>query len=471
MATEKNLVTNARLSEIKTAEAGLADNLYEHANASLSKAHGIQLYYLPHPFYDDYGNDVSSYCDSGGDRVGYYQGIFTYSNVNYYVPLEVTTLTGKDPDTGMSLLHETDTATPSSAPSETALVTDFTPQDQQDLIVTNNDVLLPHLLLSHWETHEAGVYQITAQDTYDSAGHKIGDYVVTLSVDGNELNLPCSSRLGGPVQPPRNVAIAPTSIAWAFASGEGYEGGSTCTATWTGSAPFTSIRWQLLQSGSVWSYLTNANGSSAGSLTSYDGRLNIAGYCTVDLNSFTSLFTFTSVGTLVGSNVGQLRVEITNSEGTSYAYCLLSATDETSSCVVFSSGVESGLLGFSNFRTALHYRLQVNQFEFLGDQVWGGYMVLGNRLKPHILKRTRLGRFACKYVLPHVAEGMKWRMGKSKPNLYSVVIGYTYMAACLVAYLFNKNEADSHIKTVSKHSLMSLYHKHLKRIRKKSVKE
>ena len=70
MASEKNLVTQARLQEVKFAQNELVDNLYAHVNDSLSRAHGIELYYLPHPTYDSNGNDISIYWDSHGDRVG-----------------------------------------------------------------------------------------------------------------------------------------------------------------------------------------------------------------------------------------------------------------------------------------------------------------------------------------------------------------------------------------------------------------
>lgn len=201
MASEKNLVTKARLSEIKTAEGDLVENLFQHANASLSKAHGIVIYNLPHPFLDANGNDISIYQDSHGDRVGYYFMRLTYNNVNYYAPLEDSVLEGKDPTTGIS--PDTNVFVPTVIPQGTAWVTDFTPEDEADLIYTNDSVLLPHTKLSHWETHSGGIYQILPQITVDSAGHRIGNYVARILVDGVELLIPCDPRIGGPVQPVR----------------------------------------------------------------------------------------------------------------------------------------------------------------------------------------------------------------------------------------------------------------------------
>jgi len=202
MASEKNLVTKARLSEVKTAESELVDNLYAHANASLSKAHGLILWNLPHPTLDGSGNDISVYRDSHGDRVGYYFLRLTYNNTNYFAPLELSTLPGKDPLTGISPDTNVVGITP-VIPGGTAWVTDFTPQDEQDLIVTNNQLLLPHTLLSHWETHTGGIYQVIPQITVDSAGHRVGNYVARIVVDGVELQIPCDPRIGGPVQPMR----------------------------------------------------------------------------------------------------------------------------------------------------------------------------------------------------------------------------------------------------------------------------
>ena len=203
MASEKNLITQARLQEVKFAQSELVDNLYAHANASLSIAHGIELYYLPHPTLDGVGNDISVYRDSHGDRVGYYYMRLTFNNTNYYAPLEVTTLAGKDPMTGISPDLNVGVIVPVT-PGGTAWVTDFTPEDEQDLIVTNDSVLYPHTLLSHWETHGAGIYQIFPQNTYDSAGHKIGTHLARIVVDGVEYRVPCTtSATGGIPQPPR----------------------------------------------------------------------------------------------------------------------------------------------------------------------------------------------------------------------------------------------------------------------------
>lgn len=221
MSSEKNLITNSRLAEIKAAEAELVDNLYAHANTTLSKAHGFEFYNLPHPTYDSSGNDISIYSDSNGDRAGYYQMRLTYNNVNYYAPLESSILAGKDSLTGLVPASD---STVSSTLESTAWLTDLT-VDEQALIASNTSVLLPHFLLSHWETHQAGVYQVLPQIVNDSAGHRVSNYVAKVVVDGRELLIPCDTRIGGPLQAPRLAAACPTAAFTGPVSGSFYMSG------------------------------------------------------------------------------------------------------------------------------------------------------------------------------------------------------------------------------------------------------
>jgi len=198
MAAEQNLVTKGRLEEIKSAEALLSENLNAHANASLSKAHGFILYNLPHPTLDANGNDLSVYSDSHGDVCGTSLLRLTYNGVNYYVPLQSSGLPGKNPNTGITPNYSNSGV---AAPSSTAWITDFTQQDMQDLLFTNDSVLLPHANLAHWETHTGGVYQIIPQIINDSAGHRVSNYIARILVDGVELWLPCDTRTNGPLKP------------------------------------------------------------------------------------------------------------------------------------------------------------------------------------------------------------------------------------------------------------------------------
>ena len=212
MSAEQNLITKGSLSEIKSAETILSENLYAHANASLSKAHGMIFYNLPHPTYDTDGNDISIYYDSHGDIVGNNLMRLTYNGINYYVPIQTSTLAGKDPNTGITPDITTLTGLGAAVPGGTAWVTDFTQAEQADLIFTNDNVLLPHALLSHWEAHTGGIYQVLPLVVTDSAGHRVSNYIARILVDGTELYVPCDLRSRGPAQPVRVAFPAITTL-------------------------------------------------------------------------------------------------------------------------------------------------------------------------------------------------------------------------------------------------------------------
>ena len=214
MATEQNLVTKASLEETQTAETLLVENLSAHVNASLSKAHGIIFYNLPHPTYDANGNDLSVYCDSHGDIVGNNLMRLTYNRINYYAPINPSSLTGKSPLTGLdpSVFISAATAQAAVIPGNTAWTTDFTLQDQQELLYTNDNILIPHTNLSHWETHTGGIYQVLPQIITDSAGHRVSNYIARILVDGAELWIPCDTRSNGPIQPVRVAFPAITTL-------------------------------------------------------------------------------------------------------------------------------------------------------------------------------------------------------------------------------------------------------------------
>lgn len=205
MAIEQNLVTKDSLEETQTAETLLVENLSAHVNASLSKAHGIVFYNLPHPTYDANGNDLSVYYDSHGDIVGSSLMRLTFNRVNYYAPINPSSLAGKSPTTGLDPNVFITAASASAAviPGATAWTTDFTQQDQEELLYTNDNILLPHTNLAHWETHTGGIYQILPQIITDSAGHRVSNYIARILVDGAELWIPCDTRSNGPIQPVR----------------------------------------------------------------------------------------------------------------------------------------------------------------------------------------------------------------------------------------------------------------------------
>lgn len=354
MASQKNLITQARLQEVKFAQNELVDNLYAHVNASLSKAHGIELYYLPHPTLDGNGNDISIYFDSHGDRVGYYFMRLTFNNTNYYAPLEITTLAGKDPMTGISPDTNVGVIVPVT-PGGSAWTTDFTPEDEQDLIVTNNSVLYPHTLLSHWETHTAGVYQIFTQATYDSAGHKVGTHVARVVVDGVEYWIPCTTAVGGIPQPmrlpfPAINTLQNTNCNWcSMGRDDNQYGYFWYNAPTGGTLPYT-FKWQLnsykvqkvgnwwsdpnIGSG-TWNDLVGVSGTMGPGGPAHVPPYNVdnpeAGTYSVVGNKLTLQV---STGDDSGHVVATVRGKYTNVAGSVYTnWCLFKANDEDGSWI------------------------------------------------------------------------------------------------------------------------------------------
>lgn len=196
-----DLITTDSLQEIKISEQEIVNNLYIHANSSLSKAHGWEFILLPNPFLDAYGNNLSTYQDSGGDIAGHYQLRLTHAGINYYAPLESSTLAGQDPNTNLTISQASALATQSNG--GTAWITTFSSQAEAVIASANTGVLIPHTLLGHWEAHTGGIYAVIPQVTYDSAGHVVGNYIARIGYNGQELWIPCEPRLGGPLQPPR----------------------------------------------------------------------------------------------------------------------------------------------------------------------------------------------------------------------------------------------------------------------------
>lgn len=347
MASQKNLITQARLQEVKFVQNELVDNLYAHVNASLSKAHGIELYYLPHPTYDGNGNDISIYLDSHGDRVGYYYMRLTFNNTNYYAPLEITTLAGKDPMTGISPDLNVGVIVPVT-PGGSAWTTDFTPEDTQDLIVTNDSVLYPHTLLAHWETHTAGVYQVFPQATYDSAGHKVGTHVARVVVDGTEYWIPCTTSASGGIPQPMRLpfpainTLQGTNCNWCSMGRDEHQFGYFWfNAATGGTLPYT-FTWQINSyqvqwSGNWWS------DPNIGSGTWIDLPYSLVQVALPGGSPYPGDYYYTlpnkltirsSVGDDSGYVVATVRGKYTNIAGSVYTnWCLYKANDEDGSWI------------------------------------------------------------------------------------------------------------------------------------------
>jgi len=315
-----NIITQSALEPIKTWEAQIAENLVSHANATLSKAHGWELIVLPHPYYVA-GNDVSVYQDSNGDLVGTYMVRLTSNNVSYYAPINISTLAGQDPLTGVQ-----STAGAVQGQGGTAWVTDFSTEAQANLIATITTLLLPHTLLSHWEAHTGAVYSILPQVVYDSAGHVVGNYVAKIVYKSQELLLPCDTRLGGPLQPPRNTVLTCDTPFVYIPGGAGNNCNVHFVATATGTLPITYLYEYSAASTGPWNPVTAPSFSPP-------GWGSIA--CTITGN----LLNITSVNP--GSDSTRyvyIRCTVTNAAGTGISNSIyFGAHDATGSWIVYAA--------------------------------------------------------------------------------------------------------------------------------------
>lgn len=341
MSAEKSILTQSSINNIKTWESQLAENLAAHANASLSKAHGMTYRYLLSPYLDSSGNDVGVYYDSGGDVVGYHQMQVTYNNTLYFVPLNSSMLDGQPAATGVP-----STVGSISTTGGSAWVTDFVSAAQQNMEATNN-LLLPHTQLSHWEAHTVSSYAVLPQSTVDSAGHTVGRYVLKLVYENQELFIPCDTRMGGPPQPARNISITIDTPNVVIPK----KSPNTCDVNiWayaTGTLPITySWQWSITNT-DPWTVFTN-------------GYVNVTGW-----SPGFDTFVFQNHVNIIYVNPGSRNTAsvyircavIQPGIGTFYTNSVqFTATDNTGSWIVYAAHAASPFTG-SEMRRLYHLRL------------------------------------------------------------------------------------------------------------------
>ena len=206
---QRNVITQSTLQPVQNAMNNVSANLAAHANASLSRAHGINLLYVVPGTVDEAGNDISVYRDTFGDVIGNYFVVFTINNQIYYAPGNDSVLPGQAANTGITP-YGSDSAVAAAA-KVTAWITDVISGDVAILDSINDDILLAHAVQGYWEAH--GGMTISTKKTFDSIGHLIGNYVVRFFFDGVEYEIPCDKRLGGPARPVGNLVLsqAPTN--------------------------------------------------------------------------------------------------------------------------------------------------------------------------------------------------------------------------------------------------------------------
>lgn len=238
---ERAIATQTGLGELKSILNEIGENLSAHANRSLARTHGIEL--MP-GYIDGDGNDLTTYKNSNGGVVGTKIIRFQVNGQLYYAPANLTVLAGNPSSTGLINTAGDQLFT---GIGNSSWITDFT-SEQFAQAQAINSLVTQHNQLSHNETHPP-VPKMTALAivTLDTAGHVVGHYIVQMTVGGVVYNIPCDTYFGGPLQPPRNVALSPSVLPTVvFQPGQSNNVSIPITAMANGTKPFT-YRWQSLQ--------------------------------------------------------------------------------------------------------------------------------------------------------------------------------------------------------------------------------
>lgn len=326
MAT-RNIVTQTGIEDLKFSLSELASNLASHANASLSKAHGINTIT---GYVDSYGNDLTTYQDSAGAVLGAYFVVFTVSGVRYYAPANATALAGQ---AALTAGIDTSGNDAFSGQGTSALITDYTSDLITQATNVNNNVLIPHTRLAHWNAH--GNITVAAQKTYSSTGTQVGSHLVYLTIGGVNYSIPVSDRIGGPVRTPVVSGISPSQSVH-FGSGEPNSCNIPLTLTVTAGTRPIVYHWQFNSNG-TWTDITPA---SSGAL-SVPGWNSGIGYAWASTS--TSTFTITSANPGSDATASmQLRCRVTNdaipdtgpTSGVITNICVFTAQDDTGGCFI-----------------------------------------------------------------------------------------------------------------------------------------
>lgn len=192
---DTQITTQSALGESNFILQEFANNLSAHSNASLSLSHGIDTFPALNP--DSNNNDRTNFEDSHSNVVGTRHVRFVIDGVSYWAPALTSTLAGQPSGNNVTTLQSS-SQTAGLGAGDDNWVTVFEQQSVDSITVINEDYLLPHTKLAHWETH--GSMTVESQTTLDSGGYEIGDTVVKLSIGGIVYKIPTHTRFGGPAQ-------------------------------------------------------------------------------------------------------------------------------------------------------------------------------------------------------------------------------------------------------------------------------
>lgn len=243
---DRNIVTQVGIEDLKFALTEIAENLSAHINASLSKAHGLNLV---SGFVDTDGNDRTTYQDSNGDVIGNYFLRFVVNNVIYFAPALVTSLPGQDATNGAI-----DTSPEGEFDSQggSAWITDYTSTQVEQAQSINTDVLIPHTRQPAQLTH--GNFTVVLQNTFTSLGHVAGTHIIQIRISNLVYTIPAVTRIGGPLQAPRIGGI-PTNLSVNIGSGDPNDCDVPVTVPFNGGTKPVEYHWQY-NNASVWTDIT-----------------------------------------------------------------------------------------------------------------------------------------------------------------------------------------------------------------------
>jgi hypothetical protein len=395
------IIAQTGVADLKFALAEVAENLSAHVNASLSKAHGLNVLL---GYTDAYGNDLTSYQDSNGDTLGDHFIRFAVGGTLYYAPAVISALAGQPDTTG-----EIDTSGDGgdSAVGGSSWVTDYTSEQVQQAESINNNVLLPHTRVAHADAH--GGMTVLVQNTFDTDGHIVATHLIQLRIGGNVYNIPVSPRFGGPVQPPRlqpipqvlflgetngNFGQNGTDVTMAVEGGKEWPSGIIWRTTMLGGTYPMDFEWQFSADNSTWLPFYDL---VSGVKVPATRRVNDCGFSPVNntfgtLNTAVALFDSEfNIETPGGSNsaIYFMRLKITNAAGTFYnTTCRVYEQDATGK---FLCGLahDCGYIPTKVYRADLSWAMRnVSPVVLHGYALWARPLAHWLRQRKHLVPYT-----------------------------------------------------------------------------------
>ena len=198
MSQERTLVTQGQIDALNAIINEIAANLNTHVNDSLS-AHALN-------------GQFGTYFDSAGDTVGNVVLWFDFGNppniTRLYVPAILTTLGPGRVSTGVNVTATTpsgSSVSPGIPLTERPLATVFI-EDTTNSLTVYNDLLLAHTQGAMTDTGALQVHggaAFTVADSFDQFGHRVGQYLIQIGINGTAFNLIAADGINGPPQPPR----------------------------------------------------------------------------------------------------------------------------------------------------------------------------------------------------------------------------------------------------------------------------